>query len=450
MAIVWAFAIASPAVAITRPSAAIVLDPRAGPPTTWLIVTGNGFGPNEAVKVFFGKKARATSQTESDGSFSAYFDVPRNASPGKHTVKAKGESSGLTAKATFRVRTDWAQFRYEPSHSGTNPYENVLSPKNVGQLKVKWKHLLATHTESSAAVVDGVVYIGDDANDLYALRASTGKELWRYTVSGDYVRAPAVGDGAVYISYANGVDAIDAATGKMLWHVQVFNPTEVSVSDGLVYFGSFLGGLYAVDAKSGERRWLDSTGPIASSPAVAENTVYVGSDDHNIYAIDALTGAKRWTFPTGDRVRSSPAVADGLVYVGSDDGRLYALDDGTGQKSWSFVTAHGYVESSPAVSDGVVYVGANKGVYAIKGSDGTPVWAYKTLVNVRSSPALANGVVYVGSPVNRHAALVAIKASTGVVLWSHKMTDYVGSSPVVVDGVVYVGGPDGYAYAFSS
>ena len=53
---------------------------------------------------------------------------------------------------------------------------------------------------------------------------------------------------------------------------------------------------------------------------------YFGSADGHLYAVDARTGERRWRFraPPG-WMRSSPAVADGVIYFGSDDGNLYAV-----------------------------------------------------------------------------------------------------------------------------
>jgi len=45
-----------------------------------------------------------------------------------------------------------------------------------------------------------------------------------------------------------------------------------------------------------------------------------------LYALDAKTGEKKWDFQTNDKILSSPCPADGIVYVGSDDGHLYALE----------------------------------------------------------------------------------------------------------------------------
>ena len=66
---------------------------------------------------------------------------------------------------------------------------------------------------------------------------------------------------------------------------------------------------------------------MSSSPAIgSDGTVYVGSWDKKLYAINPKSGAKKWEFKTGRGVSSSPTIgSDGTVYVGSNDKKLYAI-----------------------------------------------------------------------------------------------------------------------------
>ena len=107
---------------------------------------------------------------------------------------------------------------------------------------------------SSPAVVNGVVYVGSDDKNLYALDATSGALLWKYTTGGSVSSSPAV-------------------------------------ANGVVYFGSYDNNTYALDATSGALLWKYTTGNrVSSSPAVANGVVYVGSWDNNLYALDAATG----------------------------------------------------------------------------------------------------------------------------------------------------------------
>ena len=425
---------------------AIVVSPATGPPGSTAKVTGTGFGPSERVDIYLDTTDLALAQTGATGSFGPVsITVPGSAVPGAHTVSAQGRQSGAFAQATFTVNTNWAQFHYSALHKGANPVENVLSPANVSGIDQDWRFTTGGSVSSSPAVVNGVVYVGSDDTNLYALNASTGAQLWSFPTSGN-VSSPAVANGVVYAVGNGNVFALNAATGAQQW-TQTIGSDSASpptVANGTVYVG--LGAsVYAFDAATGAQQWTFTTGEVVDgAPAVTNGVVYVGSVDGNIYALNASTGAQLWSFAAGE-VETAPAVANGVVYVGSDGGIVYALNASTGTQLWSFDTGSS-VFSSPAVANGVVYVGSNNGnVYALNAATGTQLWSFTTGNSVSSSPAVANGVVYVGSNDDN---IYALNATTGTQLWSFTTGGRVGSSPAVVNGVVYVGSDDGNLYAF--
>ena len=59
--------------------------------------------------------------------------------------------------------------------------------------------LPAASVYSSPAVVGGVVYVGSDDGNVYALNAANGAKLWNYTTGSEVYSSPAVVDGVVYI-----------------------------------------------------------------------------------------------------------------------------------------------------------------------------------------------------------------------------------------------------------
>jgi eukaryotic-like serine/threonine-protein kinase len=155
-------------------------------------------------------------------------------------------------------------------------------------------------------------------------------------------------------------------------------------ASGMVYFESYDGNFYALEAATGQLKWKFQTAgerhyagthlhgmqPAAesmpdpwdfflSSPSVWNGTVYFGSGDSNSYALDANSGALKWEFKTGDVVHSSPAIADGTLFIGSWDSYLYALDAATGREKWRFKTGedpdlhnHVGIQASLAIADG--------------------------------------------------------------------------------------------------
>ena len=58
--------------------------------------------------------------------------------------------------------------------------------------------------ESSPAVANGVVYVGSDDGNVYALNAKTGVKLWSYTTDSNVFSSPAVANGMVYVCSLGG------------------------------------------------------------------------------------------------------------------------------------------------------------------------------------------------------------------------------------------------------
>ena len=283
----------------------------------------------------------------------------------------------------------------------------------------------------------------------------TSKLLWSFTAEGQVRTSAAVVDSVIYFgTFGGNFYAVDANKGTQIWSFKT--DTDIwgspAVAGGRVFVGSNGGTLYALSTSDGSKLWEYKTGSaLFNGPKVVGNVVYEASNDGNLYALDALSGAQVWSFNTGGMCRSSPAVVDGVVYIGSlGGGKIYAVDATKGTEIWSFTTAPGdtFMDSSPAVVNGVVYIGSiDSNVYALDARTGAKIWNYKAASQVSSSPAVYNGVIYVGS---EDGNLYALDASTGAKKWSYSPGGPVYSSPSIVSGVVYVGSWSGGVYAVDS
>ena len=239
-------------------------------------------------------------------------------------------------------------------------------------------------------------------------------------------------------------------TGGAIW-------SSPAVADGVVYFGSNDGFVYALDTKSGHPLWRFKTGgPVMASPTPDGQYLYVLSDDGFLYRLERRSGKAVWQFDTHgggvartisgpgrapyDRLASAAAVANGVVYVGSADNRLYAVDAESGREKWSFQT-QGAVRSTPAIADGRIFFGSyDHYVYAVEAETGALLWKHDAIEPVVSSPLAANGAVYVGS---RSSDFFAFDAATGRVNWKvFYWTSWVESSARMKDGVLYIGSSD--------
>jgi outer membrane protein assembly factor BamB len=475
------------------PSAAsITLKPTAGPPTTMVTVDGATFGPTEPISITLAGHVIGSATTDGNGAFSAMVKIPRPVHPGSRIVEAIGGTSGLTASATFLVRTDWPHFRYDQTHTGVNPFENVLNVRNVSRMRLDWQAQLGRPVYSSSpAVVNGVVYIGSSDGALWAYDAhGCGGELctvplWKGYGGPQILTSPAVADGVVYVGSqatpnsndgrlsAYAADGCGQAQCAPLWQGNA-GPESIldsspAVSNGVVYVGSYDGKLYSF-AVGGcgkalcQPLWVGPTGDhIESSPTVTNGVAFIGSNDGKLYAFDAAGCGQAscpplWTGDAGGPIfSSSPAVAKGMVFVASDHYLSAFKAAGCGRGScttqWQGTYQGSFFGGSPAIYRGKVYIGLEDdlGVFDASGcgqAQCAPLWlgfGAGEQAAVLSSPAIANGVVYVG----RNTAEVLAFDATGCgqficdELWSGSTQDQiVDSSPTVVDGVLYIGSAD--------
>jgi len=341
----------------------------------------------------------------------------------------------------------------QPTFHGDNTRSGVYdAAAPVAGPKVAWKFRTGAPIVSSAAVVDGVVYIASDDGFLYALDEASGALEWQFETQGRIAASPAVSDGVVYFgSYDGAFHAVDAATGQEKWKFEGaferrfaapgihgnlpahqvmpdawdFYQSSPAVDHGHVYFGSGDGNVYALDVVSGALRWKFHTGDVVhSSPAIADGTLYIGSFDTWLYAIDAERGTERWRFKTGeDPVRynqtgltSSPVIVDGTVYFGCRDAHVYAVDAATGRQKWAYYTDQGWVSATPAVRGNTLYVGSGSSqqVFALDTATGVPRFTVPIKSAIFSSVALAGDLAIVGT---FSGELEAFNATTGALAW---------------------------------
>jgi len=72
--------------------------------------------------------------------------------------------------------------------------------------------------------------------------------------------------------------------------------------------------------------------------AIAADGMLFIATARGLYALDAQTGDERWVYPTALTLGHSPTVVDGIAYVGCFDHRIHALDAKTGRTVWRFET----------------------------------------------------------------------------------------------------------------
>lgn len=166
----------------------------------------------------------------------------------------------------------------------------------------QWCFETGNRVWSSPAVDDETVYVLSGEREFFAINASNGTECWHFQTSPvptkailkrpiKRVSSPAVANGVVYIGNRDErVYALDATDGTKCWSYPTgfgWIDSSPTMLDGTVYVGSDDGNVYALDASTDTQQWWFKTdGEVRSSPAVVDSTVFVGSDGGTVYALD--------------------------------------------------------------------------------------------------------------------------------------------------------------------
>ena len=353
---------------------------------------------------------------------------------------------------------DWAVFRGDAALTGTadDPLPANLQPA--------WTFEAGAGIESTAAVVDGVVYVGSLDENLYALDLATGKERFRFQAKGEVKSSPSVRDGVVYFGDEGGFfHAVDAKTGKALWSFETDGGVTSSASffprgsdggkDGKggtgVLFGSYDGFLYALDAKTGEELWeLETDGYVHATPAIADGRTYVAGCDTYFRAVSLADGSEVGKVSLEGYAAASPAILGDRAYVGTFENQFHAVDLKAMKLAWTFEDPERkfpFYASAAASSKAVVIGGRDKMVRALDPKTGKELWSHATRARVDASPVIAGDRVIAGS---KSGVLYVLGLADGKVLWEFDTGSALIASPAVADGHLVIGTEDGLLYAF--
>jgi outer membrane protein assembly factor BamB len=362
--------------------------------------------------------------------------------------------------------SDWSMWRSDPSHSSTAQ----AGPSN---LSVAWAFATNGSVISSPSVVDGIVYVGSQDKNIYALGAWSGNLIWKFTTQEAQVSSPAVVNGRVYTGGDDGyVYCLDAYTGALVWKTFVNGDlpytygsfvlkSSPAVIGGEVYVGSLDGYMYALNADNGDIDWKYQTqGPILSSPAVADGGVYFTSQEPSngaLYKLDASSGALIWNqtlpyvipFVGGSEMIGSPSVGGGMVFASADMRTYYGINAATGDVMWTFgdPDAMEFIASSPIYANGQLFVIDKFSMTSLNATNGHSNWSFFTGDELYMAPSYADGKIYMMTSQRHIFVLDANKNGTKIATYTTPSGSW--SSPTIANGRLYIGNHDWNVYCFA-
>ena len=225
--------------------------------------------------------------------------------------------------------------------------------------------------------------------------------------SGGYYASPALSpDGKLlYISGNSSIIAYNTTDATIEWETNLglsypqYRTATPVYSNGVIYLvghayvNSVTSKIYAVDAVSGEIRWVKEgvSTAMMSSPVVTDSVIILSSSTGlNAYNLVDTSATPVWSFTGVSGAQNSPVVAGDTVYYTTGKNAaygafVYAVNVTTGESVWTYDVSYSSVssnngakyqnmfEGAPAVVDGVLYVGDARSFYAFSDSGSSAV-----------------------------------------------------------------------------
>jgi outer membrane protein assembly factor BamB len=417
-----------------------------------------------------------------------------------------------------------------PGVDATNSREakGSIDSSNVSELEQAWSLPLTAQSSfgahsSAPVIVNGVVYSQDLESNVQAIDLESGEVLWtkKYEEDDEGPNGVVVAEGLVLGATPTAAFALDQKTGKEVWATELVKRSGESIDmapgyhDGLVYVstvpltateayrGGGVGVLWALDAKTGKKKWhfntvpdslwgntkVNSGGGLWQPPSFDDKGfIYFGTGNPapypgtpqepfgssrpgpNLYTnsmvkLDAATGKLQWHYQQTPHdlydwdFQDPPLLIDAggreLAIGAGKSGIVVALDAKSGKPVWKrpVGTHNGHDEDNlyalrgetSKIKTGLVLPGILGGVIAPMATDGKLVF-----VPVVNHPATLSAGGELGESGAMTGELVAIDASSGAIKWQQEFSSAAFGAPTVVNDLVFATAFEGTVHAFEA
>jgi PQQ-dependent dehydrogenase (methanol/ethanol family) len=347
--------------------------------------------------------------------------------PAATTARADRQSAATVGSADDA----WPYFGRDRDNTRFSPLTQI-NAANVKDLGVAWTYNLGQYqvlAETYPQVVGKVMYVTTATDEVIALDAVTGKQLWKYAPHVDFSLSTGIGgygvttnrgvavdgDKVYELTFDDRLQAISQATGEQLWEATVADPHQgyyetmaPTVWNGLVFVGAsgsedgVRGFVAAYDATSGKQVWRFYTVPAPGQGWVPKGR-HGGGGVYMPPTIDTRTGILYAGSGTPSPVLLGTGRAGSNLYTDS----ILALQARTGKLIWYYQEVPhdqwNYGAASPVVIydaningktvHAVAEAGKDGHVYLLNAATGKTLFAPLAYVPVHHPVPTTKGVV---------------------------------------------------------
>jgi outer membrane protein assembly factor BamB len=281
------------------------------------------------------------------------------------------------------------------------------------------------------AYADGKIYASSGFREVVEIDAKTGKIGWRVNTDAPVHAAPTVAEGRVFVVDVNDeLLALDAGTGLQLWTYQalteqarILAASSPAVENGTLVTSFASGELVALRAANGNELWnaslsrasrtnaLSEIRDIAGRPVIYKTDVFAVSHADYFAAVDLRTGSVRWTLPVS--AITTPWAAGDVVYVVDQSGQVICVSRDSGQVYWIRDLNAGLKKkkraywSTPLLAGARLITLSDKGqAIALNPKTGATVGSLRLGADALIGPIAVDGMIYA---VAETGQLIAIR-----------------------------------------
>jgi outer membrane protein assembly factor BamB len=270
---------------------------------------------------------------------------------------------------------------------------------------------------------DGRVYATNGVGEVASLDAKTGSEYWKVKPAGPLRGSPTIAFNSVYVmTQDNQIHALNAADGSEIWQESssigqagVFGVAAPSAGQGTIIAGYSTGELVAYRYENGRTLWADALArtsistqvgtltDVDADPIIDSGWVYALGQGGRMAAYELVTGQRIWELNLAGI--STPALAGEWIFTLTDDARLLAIARATGKVRW--IQQLREWKSDKKKTNQIFWTG----------------------------PVLAGNRLWV---VNSRGKLVSVDVTDGSVLSEQDIGSNISLAPIVANQILYI------------